>query len=38
MVIKLVINQFLTNVPLTDEPGSWFLQAKCSKNTCGVTF
>ena len=32
-------NPFLTNVPLTDKPGSWFLLAKCLKNTCGrVTF
>ena len=33
------INLFSTNVPLTDKPGSWFLLAKCLKNTCGrVTF
>ena len=29
------INLFSTNVPLTDKPGSWFLLAKCLKNTCG---
>ena len=33
------INPFSINVPLTDKPGSWFLQAKSLKNTCGrVTF
>ena len=33
------INPFLTNVPLMDKPNSWFLLAKCLKNTCGrVTF
>ena len=33
------INPFSTNVPLTDKPGSWFLPAKCLKNTYGrVTF
>ena len=33
------INPFLTNVPFTDKPGSWFLLAKCLKNTCRrVTF
>ena len=33
------INQFSTNVPLTDKPGDWFLLAKYLKNTCGrVTF
>ena len=26
---------FSTNVPLMDKPGSWFLLAKCLKNTCG---
>ena len=25
------INPFLTNVPLTDKPGSWFLLGKCWK-------
>ena len=35
----LKFNPFSTNVPLTDKPGSWFLLAKCLKNTCGrVTF
>ena len=33
------VNPSLTNVPFTDKPGSWFLLAKCLKNTCGrVTF
>ena len=33
------LNTFLTNVPLMDKPGIWFLLAKCLKNTCGrVTF
>ena len=33
------INPFLTNVPFIDKPDSWFLLAKCFKNTCGrVTF
>ena len=27
------INLF-SNVPVTDKPGSWFLLAKCLKNTC----
>ena len=27
------INPFSTNVPLMDKPGSWFLLAKCLKNT-----
>ena len=30
-----IIKAFSTNVPLMDKPGSWFLLAKCSKNTCG---
>ena len=35
----ILFNPFLTNVPLMDKPGSWFLLAKCLKNTCGrVTF
>ena len=35
----LIFNPFSTNVPLTDKPDSWFLLAKCLKNTCGrVTF
>ena len=33
--MNLFINRFLTYVPLTDKPGSWFLLAKCLKNTCG---
>ena len=28
------LNPFSTNVPFTDKPGSWFLLAKCLKNTC----
>ena len=33
------INPFLTNIPLTDKPGSLFSLAKCLENTCGwVTF
>ena len=33
------INPFSTLVPLTDNPGSWFLLAKCLKNARGrVTF
>ena len=33
------INPFSTNVPVMNKPGSWFLLAKCLKNTCGrVTF
>ena len=32
-------NPFSTNDPIMDKPGSWFLLAKCFKNTCGrVTF
>ena len=30
---KSVFNPSLTNVPFTDKPGSWFLLAKCLKNT-----
>ena len=30
-----LFNPFLTNVPLMQKPGSWFLLAKCLKNTCG---
>ena len=34
-----VPNLFSTNVPFMDKPGSWFLLAKCLKNSCGrVTF
>ena len=33
------LNPFLTNVRLVQKPGSWFLLAKCLKNTYGrVTF
>ena len=33
------INPFSTNVPFMQKTGSWFLLAKCLKNTCGrVTF
>ena len=31
----LLMNSFSTNAQLTDKPGSWFLLAKCLKNTCG---
>ena len=31
---KSVFNPSLTNVPFTDKPGSWFLLAKCLKNSC----
>ena len=33
--LKSDFNPFLTNVPFIDKPGSWFLLAKCLKNTCG---
>ena len=33
--ILSMLNPFSTNVPLMDKPGSWFLLAKCLKNTCG---
>ena len=37
--LKITFNPFSTNVPFMDKPGSWFLLAKCLKNTCGrVTF
>ena len=36
---KSLLNPFSTNVPLMQKPGSWFLVAKCLKNTCGrLTF
>ena len=39
IVSYLNINTFSTNVPLVLKPGSWFLLAKCLKNTCvRVTF
>ena len=31
----LSINPFLTNVPPTEKPGSWFLLAKSLESTCG---
>ena len=38
-LIQNRVNPFLTNVPFTDKPVSWFLLAKCLKNTCArVTF
>ena len=37
--VRSYIDPFSTNVPLMDEPGSWFLLANCLKYTCGrVTF
>ena len=34
-----LFNPFSTNVSLMNKPGSWFLLAKCLKNTCvRVTF
>ena len=34
-----IFRPFSTSVPIMDKPGSWFLLAKCLKNTCGrVTF
>ena len=34
-----IFNPFSTDVSLMQKPGSWFLLAKCFKNTCGrVTF
>ena len=34
-----LLNPFSTSAPFTDKAGSWFLLAKCLKNTCGsVTF
>ena len=29
------VSPFLTNVPIMDNPASWFLVAKYLKNTCG---
>ena len=38
-LIQNKVNPFSTNVPFTDKPVSWFLLAKCLKNTCArVTF
>ena len=35
----IILNSFSTNIPVMDNPGSWFLLPKCLKNTCGrVTF
>ena len=31
-----LIHPFSTNVPLANKAGSWFLLAKCLKNTCGA--
>ena len=34
-----LFNPFPANVPIMEKPGSWFLLAKCVRNTCGrVTF
>ena len=30
----MLLNPFSSNVSLVDKPGSWFLLAKCLKNTC----
>ena len=39
VIYGFAIDPFSTNVPFTDKLGSWFLLAKCLKNTCGrVTF
>ena len=36
---KKISTIFQTNFPPMDKPDSWFLPAKCLKNTCGrVTF
>ena len=36
---EIVFNPFQANVPIMEKTGSWFLLAKCVKNTCGrVTF
>ena len=32
---RVWFNRFSANVPLTYKQGSWFLLAKCLKNTCG---
>ena len=29
-----ILNWILTNVPLMEKAGSWYLPAKCVKNTC----
>ena len=34
-IMALFINPFSTNVSLMDEPGSWFLLAKCLKTPVG---
>ena len=37
--VSNILNPFLTNVPLMQKPGRWFLLTKCLKNTRGrVTF
>ena len=39
LYLNETLNPFSTNVPFMGKPGSWFLLAKCFKNTCGrVTF
>ena len=39
VILDSFINPFSTNVPFTVKTGSWFLPAKCLKNTCErVTF
>ena len=30
-----IFKPFSANLPLMDKPGSWFVLAKCLKNTCG---
>ena len=32
---EVYFNPFSTNISLTDKADSWFLLAKCLKNTCG---
>ena len=34
--LKEIFNTFPKNVPLTDKSGSWFLETKCAKNSCGT--
>ena len=37
--IGALLKPFSTNISFMDKPGSWFLLAKCLKNTTGrVTF
>ena len=35
MLNKKFYNPFPVNAPVMGKPGSWFLLAKCVKNTCG---